>query len=80
MTPAEASARIAALRAEIAAHDERYYREARPLIADFDYDRLKRELAEPFRGKDACEREPHGAARFVLPAEQRFDRNLGRTL
>ncbi len=46
MSPAEASARIAALRAEIAAHDERYYREARPLITDFDYDRLKRELAD----------------------------------
>ena len=46
MNPAEASARIAALRAEIAAHDERYYREARPLITDFDYDRLKRELAD----------------------------------
>jgi DNA ligase, NAD-dependent len=46
MTSAEASARIAALRAEIAAHDERYYREARPLITDFDYDKLKRELAD----------------------------------
>ena len=46
MTPAEVSARIAALRAEIAAHDERYYREARPLITDFDYDKLKRELAD----------------------------------
>ena len=46
MTPAEASSRIAALRAEIAAHDERYYREARPLITDFDYDQLKRELAD----------------------------------
>jgi DNA ligase (NAD+) len=46
MSPAEASARIAALRAEVAAHDDRYYREARPLITDFDYDRLKRELAD----------------------------------
>ncbi len=46
MTSAEASARLAALRAEVAAHDERYYREARPEISDFDYDRLKRELAE----------------------------------
>ncbi len=46
MSPAEASARIAALRAEVAAHDERYYREARPLISDFDYDTLKRELAD----------------------------------
>lgn len=46
MTPAEVSARIAALRAEIATHDERYYREARPEISDFDYDKLKRELAD----------------------------------
>ncbi len=46
MTSAEASSRIAALRAEIAAHDERYYREARPLLTDFDYDHLKRELAD----------------------------------
>lgn len=46
MTSADVSARIAALRAEVAAHDERYYREARPLLADFDYDRLKRELAD----------------------------------
>ncbi len=46
MSPSEAAARIAALRAEIAAHDERYYREARPLIPDFDYDQLKRELAD----------------------------------
>lgn len=46
MTSAEASTRIAALRAEIAAHDERYYREARPLVTDFEYDILKRELAD----------------------------------
>ncbi|MEN9841427.1 MAG: hypothetical protein RL376_1227 [Verrucomicrobiota bacterium] len=46
MISAEILARIAALRAEVAAHDERYYREARPLLADFDYDRLKRELAD----------------------------------
>lgn len=46
MTSAEASSRIAALRAEVAAHDERYYREARPLVSDVDYDRLKRELAD----------------------------------
>ncbi|MCX6939043.1 MAG: NAD-dependent DNA ligase LigA [Verrucomicrobia bacterium] len=46
MTSDAALTRIAALRAEVAAHDERYYREARPLLADFDYDRLKRELAD----------------------------------
>ena len=46
MTPDEAQARIAALRAEIARHDELYYRKAQPEILDFDYDRLKRELAD----------------------------------
>lgn len=46
MTPLEAQARIAALRQELAHHDELYYRQARPELADFDYDRLKRELAE----------------------------------
>lgn len=46
MTPLEAQARIAALRTELARHDELYYRQARPEIADFDYDRLKRELAD----------------------------------
>lgn len=46
MTHAEAQSRITALRAEIARHDERYYREARPEITDFDYDALKRELAD----------------------------------
>jgi len=37
--------KIAELRAEIARHDELYYREAKPLISDFDYDQLKIELA-----------------------------------
>ncbi|MFT3831142.1 MAG: NAD-dependent DNA ligase LigA [Opitutaceae bacterium] len=46
MTPLEAQARIAQLRTELARHDELYYRQARPELADFDYDRLKRELAE----------------------------------
>jgi DNA ligase (NAD+) len=45
MTPSEAQSRIAALREEVASHDERYYRQARPEISDHDYDRLKRELA-----------------------------------
>ncbi|AHF91092.1 DNA ligase [Opitutaceae bacterium TAV5] len=40
------AARIAALRAELARHDELYYRAARPELSDFDYDRLKRELAD----------------------------------
>ncbi len=46
MTPLEAQARISALRTELARHDELYYRQARPEITDFDYDRLKRELPE----------------------------------
>lgn len=46
MTPNEAKERIAALRAEVARHAELYYRQARPEIADRDYDRLERELAD----------------------------------
>ncbi|MCU0792049.1 MAG: NAD-dependent DNA ligase LigA [Opitutaceae bacterium] len=46
MNSADATARIVSLRAELSAHDERYYREARPEISDFVYDQLKRELAE----------------------------------
>ncbi len=45
MFPAEAAQRIAHLRAELARHDELYYRRARPDITDFDYDTLKAELA-----------------------------------
>jgi len=46
--PSEASApeRIATLRAELARHDELYYRAAQPEISDADYDTLKRELAD----------------------------------
>ncbi|HEY4989110.1 MAG TPA: NAD-dependent DNA ligase LigA [Opitutaceae bacterium] len=46
MTPSEAQIRIAALRAEVASHDERYYRKAKPEISDREYDRLKRDLAD----------------------------------
>lgn len=46
MTPAEAQQRIAELRAVVARHDERYYRQAKPEISDFEYDELKRELAD----------------------------------
>jgi DNA ligase (NAD+) len=46
MTPVEAQPRIAALRAEVARHDELYHRRAAPEIGDQEYDRLKRELAE----------------------------------
>lgn len=45
MSPAEAQQRIAELRREVAHHDELYYRRAKPEIADFDYDKLKQELA-----------------------------------
>lgn len=46
MDAAAARERIAQLRAEIARHDDLYHRYARPQIADYDYDRLKRELAD----------------------------------
>jgi DNA ligase (NAD+) len=46
LTPAEARARIDALHAEIAHHDELYFKRAAPVISDFAYDQLKRELAE----------------------------------
>ena len=46
MNPAEATQRIADLRVQVARHDELYYRQARPEISDFEYDRLKRELAD----------------------------------
>jgi DNA ligase (NAD+) len=46
MTPAEAQPRIAALRTEVARHDELYHRRAAPEIGDEAYDRLKRELAD----------------------------------
>lgn len=42
---AEAAARIDELRAEIAHHDELYFRNAAPEISDYDYDRLKEELS-----------------------------------
>lgn len=45
MTHAEAQARIDFLRSELARHDERYYRQAKPEISDYDYDGLKKELA-----------------------------------
>ena len=46
MTPAEAQSRITALRAQVAHHDELYYRKAKQEITDFEYDVLKHELAE----------------------------------
>lgn len=38
--------RIEALRAQIAHHDELYYRQAKPEITDYDYDLLKQELGD----------------------------------
>ncbi len=46
MTPAEAQSKIVQLRAEVVRHDERYHRQAKPEISDFDYDALKLELAK----------------------------------
>ncbi|MGA3007581.1 MAG: NAD-dependent DNA ligase LigA, partial [Opitutaceae bacterium] len=46
MKVAEAQKRIAELRALVARHDELYYRHAASEISDFDYDQLKRELAD----------------------------------
>lgn len=46
MKAAEAQAKIETLRAGILRHDERYYREAKPEITDFEYDLLQHELAE----------------------------------
>ena len=46
MTSAEARERIAELRAQVARHDELYYRQAKPDVTDQEYDRLKRELVD----------------------------------
>ena len=46
MNLSEARERIARLRAAVARHDELYHRRAQPEIGDFEYDRLKRELAD----------------------------------
>jgi len=45
LPPGEAAQRIGALRAEIARHNELYFRKAAPEISDSAYDGLKRELA-----------------------------------
>lgn len=43
-TPISPAQRIEQLRKEIAEHDARYYRDAAPVISDFEYDLLKSEL------------------------------------
>jgi len=59
LNPEQARERIRALRAEIAHHDELYFKKAAPEISDASYDRLKRELidlekANPAMGRDAA--------------------------
>ncbi len=71
MTSAEAQDRIAQLRAEVARHDERYYRQASPEISDPGYDQLKRELA------DLEERYPEHAASESPTARVGDDRTEG---
>jgi DNA ligase (NAD+) len=46
MTPDEARKRIEELRTDVSRHDERYYRQAKPEISDFEYDARKRELSD----------------------------------
>ncbi len=46
MTPAQAQSRIADLRAQIAHNDALYFKRSQPEISDFEYDALKRELAD----------------------------------
>ncbi|MBK1878610.1 NAD-dependent DNA ligase LigA [Pelagicoccus mobilis] len=46
MSKASDLKRIEELRSAVRRHDELYYRQAEPEISDFDYDALKRELAE----------------------------------
>jgi DNA ligase (NAD+) len=45
LNPSEARTRIESLRAEIAHHDELYYKKSAPEISDAAYDKLKRELS-----------------------------------
>ncbi len=46
MAPSDINSRITWLRAELARHDELYYRQSRQELGDFEYDALKRELAD----------------------------------
>ncbi len=46
MTPEQAWERVAALRTEIARHEELYRKKNRPEIGDFEFDQFKRELTD----------------------------------
>jgi len=46
MTPEKVKHRIEELRAQVAHHDELYYRRTKPEIGDFEYDKLKSVLSE----------------------------------
>jgi DNA ligase (NAD+) len=61
----ELTERIARLRAEIARHDELYFKQAEPVISDAAYDRLKQELARLEASLPEAER----GARISLVAE-----------
>lgn len=65
----QAAARVAALQAEIARHDDLYFRRAAPEITDAEYDAMKRELAEL--------REAHPEL-FAAEAETPGDDRTGR--
>jgi DNA ligase (NAD+) len=67
---AGAQDKVAALRAEIARHDELYHRRATPEISDADYDGLKRRLGE-------LERAFPEAARAVPPRAEVGDDRSG---
>lgn len=56
----DAAARIATLRAEIARHDELYFRHAAPVITDVEYDALRRELRDLLAAQGASAEEALG--------------------
>jgi len=69
--PADSRAEIAALRSEIARHDELYHRQSSAEITDADYDRLRRRLAE-------LEQRYPAAARAAAPLAPIGDDRTGR--
>ena len=71
MTAAEARERIDLLRRGIAHHDALYFQQAAPEISDFEYDQLKRELADmesafPQENRSGDPRSPVGDDRTGL--------------